>query len=350
MATIDELVYYGFEGEDNTLIRELGNRLGVPCRGVRLPGLYGLPQRLPRWLCNQYIRRIVHLLSPWYDALRIACLASSNQLVLIRPHRTAIAYLLLFDPLKRHKPKVVVTWCALSTRPPARTRRVYHLTLTKARGIFIYTPKEQLLYSSDFGISPAILHLMPLCSHPIDPKILDELPEDRFDVVMTGSSGRDWNMFIALCRAMPDLRFAAVAPVDQIRAMGDCLNLTKFEPLGFAAYCRLINASKVSLLLLKDLYGATGQRDLLTIGRLGRPLVANRVESLVSYAGLDETVRFVHSGDLAATCVAIRDVLMQPALRQSMGRALQQHVLEHHCVASVARRWAEVLAPMLRDS
>jgi glycosyltransferase involved in cell wall biosynthesis len=187
---------------------------------------------------------------------------------------------------------------------------------------------------------------MPLHSHPIDPIVMDQPPEIRFDVVMTGASGRDWEMFLAVCRAMPDLRFAAVTSTDQIAAMDDCLNLTKFQPLAFDDYCRTIRASKVSLLLLRDAYGATGQRDILTIGELGRPVVANRVESLSYYAGEDESVRFVESSDLAATCVAIRELIEQPDLRETLGRALQRRVLEHHTAQAVAQRWAQVLAPM----
>ena len=346
MAPIREIVYYASDPSDAELLEGVSRRLGLPTRSDPMCGAFGLLGRLPsRWRRGP-LAYLAYLVSPWLDAVHLARATGPDQLVIIKNLMSARLYLCLpsFRPSGRRK--VVISWFTMSAPPGRLGRRLYRRAVRRASAVFTYSPDEPRLYAEAFGVPEELFSMVDLQFEPMGG--LDDEPEPiepGFDAIMTGSSGRDWPTFLEVCRALPGLRFAAIAPRDQIERMGEAPNLTKFEGMPRDRYLRMMCSCKVNLLLLRDQFGASGQRDLLFLGRLGRPLVATGIEAITYYAG--DAARYVAEGDAAGVASAVEELVGRPGLRDRMGRTLRDHLRERCAPDAVAGRWASLLGNLI---
>jgi glycosyltransferase involved in cell wall biosynthesis len=346
-SRVREIVYYGGEAGDIELIEGVGERLGVPARLRVLGGFVGTWSRSPAWIRNGFTLRIAHILSPWRNALTILREARSGQLILVKQYRDAVALLLLFSRFLPAGSRVIVTWMTHGRPPGARTRLIYRLSLRLAWSTWTYSAGLLRYYAEAVGIPAERLRVAPLHAHPVDPALFDLEPEEDYDVIMTGISGRDWEMFHDVCLAMPDLRFRAIASYSIYPLLGDAPNLVKSPAIPFPEYCREFLRAKVCLLLIASDFGALGQRDLLLFGTLSLPVIATDTEALHEYGGDEGAVRYVGRGDVEATCRAIRELLGQPERRREMGEGLALRVRDHYTFEKVADWWADELRPLV---
>jgi hypothetical protein len=229
---------------------------------------------------------------------------------------------------------------------PQRNRVIYHQALLRASLIFTYTPKEKALYSKAFNVPLAKFVLVRLHASSVDPS-LKQPDANRFDIIMAGATARDWGTFSRVCEAMPDLRFAAIAPVGQVESIRALPNLTKFPAVEFSEYCHLLKSAKVMLLLVHDRFGAVGQRDMLVAGQLGCAVIATDTESLRLYCRNHRAAIFVREGDTEETCTTIGELLADSRLRSELGRSLKHIVSEEHTPEAVGEEWAKHLAEVL---
>jgi glycosyltransferase involved in cell wall biosynthesis len=303
-----------------------------------------LPGRLRR---SRWILKFIQAASPWIDALVIARFASSSRLLLVKPHRSALAYLLTCHWLPFRRPRFVISWLTLPEAPKGLTRAMYRIGLPRVDAAFVFTPKELRLYRDDFNLKDGQLKLVSLMVPEEAPEVPAVPLEEYYDVIMTGLSGRDWELFGRVCKAMPDLRFIAIAKHAILGGIEEMPNLTKMEDLPYIEYCEMMMRSKLVMLLLADRFGATGQRDLLAIGAMARPLIVTRTEAIEHYTGDEGSVRFVEGDDERAIAAVLRDALARPEERAAMGHALRRRILDRCSAESVARNWSENLAPYL---
>ena len=347
MARIREVVYYGGEhGPDRELVAHLSEKMGLPVRTVPTCGFYGMTGRMPPWLRKISIfNRLVGLLSPWRDALHILRKATPDQLVLIKLYQSGIAFLVL-DALRWWwHPKVVITWFTKPGPPRPPARWLFRRVLPRAAAVFTYTPMEVELYARVYGIPEGVFTVVDLQAVDLD-EVAAAGDEPGFDVVMGGVSGRDWETYLEVCRAMPDLRFAAMAPLGSIDTLGDAPNLTKFGSIPSEQYHRTLATAKINMLLLRFQFGAVGQRDLLAMGKLGFAVIATDHPAITHYAD-EGDVLFVPEGDVGAAVAAVRKLIDRPDLRAEMGRSLRAHIVGRCSPERVAEQWAAILGGLI---
>jgi glycosyltransferase involved in cell wall biosynthesis len=252
----------------------------------------------------------------------------------------AIAFIQTFTGYYRPH-HVILQFIMREKRPTWQSRLKYafmrwclssvHLCVCSSRS-------EARYYETAFNWPESKLSFVPFHT---DPRFLHERPTDGNFIVAAGRTFRDYPTLIAAFREIetPLVIVAGRANASLVASP----NVTMLFDLPLSELNALIASSMAVAVPLEERQISTGQSVVLQAMAFGKAVIATRVPGTEDYIEHMKNGVLVEPGDPVAFRDAVRLISADAALRQRLGRAARERILERH----LPRHYASAVAQLL---
>lgn len=208
--------------------------------------------------------------------------------------------------------------------PGAAMGAVAGFALRRGGPVVVHARREAATYAAAFRLPESRFRFVPFSVPRADPT-LEEDDAEPFVLAM-GSANRDYAGLFQAARGLP-LRVMVVAGAHAVAGLDVPPNVVVRAGLSFAECRELTQRARLSVVPLREGFGASGQVTVIEAMVMGRPVVATRTLGTEDYVRDGDTGALVPPGDVAA----LRDALMQlwedAAMRARLAAAARAQAL-----------------------
>jgi glycosyltransferase involved in cell wall biosynthesis len=255
-------------------------------------------------------------------------------------HRRALARSLLPRRWRRGTFVVVSCWLGELTRAaPAPKRLLYRQAYRGVDLVTVFSANQRAILRDRLGIDDRRIAVVPF---GIDIDELDGVtPTDDATVVAVGRDrGRDWPTLLAAARNS-GWRVKLATRQRQLDGLSIPPEVEVLGSISRQQYVRTLAGARVVVIITHDLAYPTGQSVMLEAMALGKACVVTATAAMSDYIEPGVTCLAVDVGDADGVRRAIERLLADPVLRETLGHAARQRVVQNFTARTM---WSAVAA------
>jgi hypothetical protein len=212
----------------------------------------------------------------------------------------------------------------------------------KVDAFAVFTDAEQDLYARYFGIDRSRILRAPWgVAPPLTTLQPRRIEGDYFAAL--GGEARDYKVLCEAARALPDIRFVAVARPHNFEGLNPPDNLEVRFNLPFEEAWGIVQHASAALIPLRSRETPCGLVTLVGGMHLGKAQIVTDAAGAAEYLKDGETGLLVPAGDAQALAAAIRRLDQDPALAARLGAAAKTYAQTHCSEAQTVSFFADLL-------
>lgn len=209
-------------------------------------------------------------------------------------------------------------------------------------GFAVFTDAEQELYAGYFGIDRSRILRAPWGVAPPLAGLQPRMIEGAYFAAL-GGEARDYAVLCEAARALPGVRFVAVARPHNFEGLNPPDNLEVRFNLPFEEAWGIVQHATAALIPLRSRETPCGLVTLVGGMHLGKAQIVTDAAGAADYLKDGETGLLVPAGDAKALAAAVSRLAGDPALAARLGEAARAHAAAHCSEAQTVAFFADVL-------
>ncbi|MEO1135398.1 MAG: glycosyltransferase [Pseudomonadota bacterium] len=226
--------------------------------------------------------------------------------------------------------------------PTGLRKALMQRAFDKVDAFAVFTDAEQELYPDYFRIDRSKFLRAPWgVAPPLNSEQSRIIEGDYFAAL--GGEARDYKVLCDVARALPEIRFVAVARPHNFAGLMPPENLDVRFNLPFDAAWGVVQHAKAALIPLRSRQTPCGLVTLVGAMHLGKAQIVTNAAGTGEYLRHEETGILVPAGDADAFVAAVARLDQDPALASRLGAAAKAYAGDHCGETATLRFFANLL-------
>lgn len=202
---------------------------------------------------------------------------------------------------------------------------LYRFVARRAIGILANSSAEVHTIAHRYRLDPARVRYVPLNTNIANPKM--ECADDGY-VLSAGRTLRDYATLLNAVRQLPELPTSVICGQNDFQGLEAPSNVQVFTEIPRDTYLEKLRRCRLVALPLLNTERATGQVVMLEAMAMGKPVITTRSPGTVDHIADGENGILIEPGDADALAREIERLWDDPTLRQRLGEAAVQTMIE----------------------